>query len=147
MRKLLASFLTAVFSITMISCQQYSAGLQKGSSRAEETSAIGTLRTIAQAQATFSISNAGNYGTFDQLAEGGFLDSRFHHSSPELQGYVFNMNVSSAAGGSQSSYTCNADPAPTSHLGGRHFYIDSTSQNIRVNPTQPATDKDQPLKP
>ncbi len=147
MRTLLASFLLAVVSINMISCQQYSAGLQKGSNRAEETSAIGSLRTIAQAQTTFSISNAGNYGTFEQLTEGGFLDSRFHHSSPALHGYVFNMQVNPATEGSQGSYSCNADPAPTSNLGGRHFYIDSISQEIRVNATQPATDKDEPLKP
>ena len=67
-------------------CKDYSTGLQQGASRADETSAIATLRTIAQAQTTYSISNAGHYASFEQLVEGGFLDSRFNHSNPEYHG-------------------------------------------------------------
>ena len=143
---LLFTFLFLI-SFTTIACKDYSTGLQQGSSRADETSAIATLRTLAQAQTTYSLSNAGHFGTFEQLVEGGFLDSRFNHANPELHGYIYTLEVSPATAESPGSYTCNADPAPTSPPGGRHFYIDSNSQEIRMNATQPATSKDKILRP
>ena len=127
-------------------CQQYSTGLQQGATRADETSAIATMRTIAQAQMTYTISNSGQYATFEELVGNGLLDSRFNHSNPEYHGYVFTMNVTAPSDGT-GSYTCNADPGQTAPHGGRHFYIDSESRDIRVNPTQPATNKDQILRP
>lgn len=143
MRLFLISSLLLLICFVTCSCKDYSTGLQQGASRADETSAIATLRTIAQAQTTYSISNAGHYGSFAELVEGGFLDSRFQHTSPELHGYIFKLSVNSDT----SSYHCNADPAPTSPHGGRHFYIESDSHEIRVNPTQPATGKDEILRP
>lgn len=143
MRPILISSLLLLICIATCSCKDYSTGLQQGASRADETSAIATLRTIAQAQTTYSISNAGHYTDFTELVEGGFLDSRFQHTNPELRGYIFTLTVNSDT----SSYYCNADPAPTSPHGGRHFYIESDSHDIRVNPTQPATGKDEILRP
>lgn len=147
MRFLLNSVLIIVFSLAAIGCQEYSEGLKQSSNRAEETSAIAALRTVAQAQTAYSITNAGQYGDFEQLSESGLLDPRFNHSNPELHGYVFTINLNPPSDSNESSYSCNADPAPTSHLGGRHFYIDSNSQGIRVNATQPATGNDELLKP
>ncbi len=143
---LLFAFLLLICFATF-ACKDYSTGLQQSSSRADETSAIATLRTLAQAQTTYSISNTGHFATFEQLVEGGFLDSRFHHSNPTLHGYIFTLEVRQATDGTPGSYTCNADPAPTSPAGGRHFHIDSDSHDIRMNPTQPATSKDQILRP
>lgn len=145
MRSLLVVLL--LISPLAFGCKEYSTGLQKSASRADETSAIATLRTVAQAQETYGISNAGNYGTFEQLAEGGFLDPRFNHSSPEFHGYAFAMKVTSSLGPEPGFYSCNADPAATSPHGGRHFYIDSRSRDIRVNATQPATSDDDILRP
>jgi hypothetical protein len=128
------------------SCQQYSSGLQQGAARADETSAIATLRTIAQAQMTYNVTNSGRYATFEQLAESGLLDARFNRSHPEFHGYTFTINVSPSDLGA-STYSCNADPAPTSPHGGRHFYMDGESRDIRVNPTQQATKKDEIYRP
>lgn len=147
MRLLLVSILLFVLSLATLSCQKYSAGLQKSTNRAGETSAIATLRTIAQAQTTYSISNPGDYGTFEQLAAGGFLDTRFNRNNPEFYGYVFTMQVSPQSEAKPSSYSCNADPAPAANIAGRHFYIDSNSQDTRVNATQPATATDEVLRP
>ena len=144
--RLFFSFLLLICLATF-GCKDYSTGLQEGSTRADETSAIATLRTLAQAQTTYSISNSGHFATFEQLVEGGFLDSRFQHTNPTLHGYIFTLEVTPAGDGTPGSYTCNADPAPTSPSGGRHFYIDSNSQDIRMNPTQPATSKDKILRP
>lgn len=143
MRLFSISSLLLLICITTCGCKDYSTGLQQGASRADETSAIATLRTIAQAQTMYSISNAGHYASFEQLVEGGFLDSRFQHTSPELHGYIFRLTVNSDT----SSYHCNADPATTSPHGGRHFYVESDSHDIRVNPMQPATGKDEILRP
>lgn len=139
-------FILLLICLATIGCKEYSTGLEKSSSRADETSALATLRTIAQAQTTYGISNAGQYASFEQLVEVGLLDSRFDHSSPEYHGYVFRMHTNSSIDGT-GFYSCNADPAATSPHGGRHFYIDSTSTDIRVNPTQPATSKDEIFKP
>ena len=147
MRISLLFTLMLLICLATFACKDYSTGLQQSSGRADETSAIATLRTLAQAQTTYSISNAGHFATFEQLAEGGFLNSRFHHASPELHGYIFTLKVSPATDTTPGSYTCNADPAPTSPSGGRHFYIDSNSQDIRMNPTKQATSKDQILRP
>jgi hypothetical protein len=140
-------FLTLVLlGITTLSCGKYSSGLQQSSSRADETSAIATLRTIAQAEMTYSITSSGHYASFAQLVEAGLLDSRFNHSSPEYHGYVFTLSID-PSDLDPGSYSCSADPAVTSPHGGRHFYINSTSQDVRVNPTQPATKKDELLRP
>lgn len=143
---LLFSFLL-LSCLATFGCKEYSTGLQQSSSRADETSAIATLRTLAQAQTTYSISNAGQFASFEQLVEGGFLDSRFHHPSPTLHGYTFTLEVSPPTDQTPGSYVCNADPAPTSPQGGRHFYIDSNSHDIRMNATRPATSKDEILRP
>ena len=139
-------FVLLLICFATVGCKEYSTGLEKSSSRADETSAIATLRTIAQAQTTYSISNAGQYASFEQLVELGLLDSRFNHSTPEYHGYVFSLHTTASIDGT-GFYSCNADPAATSPHGGRHFYIDSTSSDIRVNPTQPATSKDEIFKP
>ena len=143
MRPFFVSLFLLLICLATFGCKEYSTGLQQGASRADETSAIATLRNIAQAQTTYSISNAGHYASFAELVEGGFLDSRFQQTNPELHGYIFTLTVNADT----SSYYCNADPAPTSPHGGRHFYIESDSHDIRVNPTQPATGKDEILRP
>ena len=140
-------FLVLLFiCLTTLACKDYSSGLQQSSSRADETSAVATLRTIAQAQTTYSVTNAGGYASFEQLAAAGLLDSRFNRSNPEFHGYVFTLTVDNPSDSRPAVYSCNADPAPTSPHGGRHFYIDATSQNIRVNATHPATVKDEILR-
>ena len=139
------SLLLLIATLLALSCQKYSTGLQQGATRADETAAMATLRTIAQAEMTYNITNSGRYASFEQLTEAGFLDPRFNHSKPEFSGYIFTINVAPTETGA--SYSCNADPAPTSPHGGRHFYIDSETRDIRVNLTQPASNKDPIFKP
>jgi hypothetical protein len=124
-----------------LSCQSYSTGLQQSVARADETSAVAAMKTISTAQQAFSLSNNGSYGTVQQLCEGGFLDERFNSSTPEIKDYALTMEVSANA------YRINGDPSRAGEATGRHLYLDSSSPLIRVNATQPATDKDPLMQP
>lgn len=119
-------------------CQEYSTGLQQSVARADDTAAIAALRAIAAAERTYSITNSGEYGTLQQLRDGGFLDARFASDQP-IKDYTLTLNVT------QGSYKCNADPQLSGERAGRHFYIDSNSNVIYVNDTGPASASDKTL--
>ena len=129
--------LTILICLVSLSCQSYSTGLQQSVVHADETAATSSLRTIATAQQTYALSNGGNYGTFQQLCEGGHLDSRFNTENPVIKDYVLSVEVGQDSGGP--FFRCKADPADNKP--GRHFYIDQ-SRMLRVNATQPATASD-----
>lgn len=131
--------LTLFGSVLIVGCQSYTTGLQKTRTNVDETAVIATLQTVAAAQRAYSISNAGEYGSFEQLTEGGFLDSRFASETPEVRGYVLTMATD------DKEFRCNADPS--NNADGQHFYIDSKSALIRVNPSQPATASDPVYRP
>lgn len=126
-----------------LGCQSYSTGLQQSVARADETAATAALHTIATAQQTYALSTEGNYGSFQQLCDAGYLDSRFNFDNPALKDYVLTMKVFSKSEG-PSNFSCNADPSGNG--AGRHFYIDQSTV-LRVNATQPATATDPPAQP
>ncbi len=139
-RLMLALVLALSFAST--SCQSYTNSLEQSVARADETGVIAALRAIGLAQRTYSLTNSGDYGTFQQLADGGFLDAKLSRSK-QLKDYTLTMKViPKAAGAPEGSYTCNADPEKQGASAGRHFYIDSSSTDIHVNPSQPATAAD-----
>jgi len=140
--------LTVLLCLASLSCQPYSAGLQQSVARADETAATAALRTIAVAQRTYSASSGGDFGTFQQLREGGYLDSRFNSIQPTVKDYVLTMEVApKAEGQAEGFYSCKADPIPAGAKAGRHFYIDSTSSELHVNPGESATAKDPIAQP
>jgi len=143
------SLLTVLLSACLIilNCQSYTTGLQQGSGRVDEGAALANLRAISRAQTAYSITNPNDYGSFEQLATGGYLDGRFNNSKPKFYGYVFTMTVNPKSGSSEGSYGLNADPDPALKASGRHFYIGSDSAEIHVNPTQPASASDETVKP
>jgi Tfp pilus assembly protein PilE len=129
-----------------LACQSYSTGLQQSLARADETVAITALHSIALAQRTYSVSNSGNYGTFEQLVQAGYLDERFKGDKPKMKGYVLTMTVTpKAEGAPEGSYSVNADPEASGPTAGRHLYLDSTAELIHVNVSQRATAGDQSL--
>lgn len=133
--------------LATLNCQSYTTGLQQGSARADEVAALATLRAITHAQTAYSISNPGDYGTFEQLAIGGYLDERFNNSKPKFYGYVFTMSVSPKSGSREGSYGLNVDPDPALKASGRHFYLDSSSSEIHVNAGQQASASDGTVEP
>jgi len=141
--------LTLILLLCLIfpGCQKYSSGLVQSAGRADEAVVLSNLRTIMLAQNAYNLSNGG-YGTFEQLASGGFLDARFKGEQPSLSQYSYTMTVTEkSADAATASYSCNADPERTGDRAGRHFYIDSTSDVIHANPTQPASATDAIIKP
>ena len=68
-----------------LACTSYTSGLQQSTTRVDETAAIAALHSITAAQRTYTISNGGNYGTFTQLSEAGYLDPRFNAERPNVR--------------------------------------------------------------
>ena len=136
--------LTLLICFASLSCQSYSTGLQQSLARADETAATGTLHTIATAQQTYALTNGDKYGSFQQLCEGGYLDTRFNSDKPLIKDYALSMEVGRDSDGP--FFRLKADPADNGTKPGRHFYIDQSSM-VRVNATQPATASDPVAQP
>ena len=113
----------------------------KAVNKADETSAIQSLRTIATAE-TQAKAMRNSYVDLATLVQLGFLDERFAGPNPNIRGYRFAVTAT------ENEYSVVADPQPTATApatGGRHFYLDSTDNVIRVNATQGATRQDPSL--
>lgn len=116
---------------------------------ANEAAAIKTLRTIAEQQMLFYNSHQrSTFGTFDEMLKENMLDKRFEGTTPVVEGYIFNLRVIPKSTTTQPGYAVNSDPQVTEGVGAtgkNHFYLDSDSNTIHVNPTQPATIADPPI--
>lgn len=135
------ALLFVVLGLT-VSCQTYTQSLEKSVDRADEIGAIAMLRAIAVAQRTYSLSNNGEFGTLQQLADGGFLDARYVSGKP-VRDYVITLKVTAKEDRMpEGSFTVNADPEKPAERFGRHLYLDSTSSIIHFNLKEPATASD-----
>ena len=119
-------------------CKTYTEGLQSSVTRAKETVALGAMRTIVIAEQTYAATNEGNFGTFEQLVNAGYLNSQFNQEKPKLGGYILTLTVT--GNGVAPAYAINADPEPP--LEGRHFFNDSTTNLPRYNLTRAAGPSD-----
>jgi len=117
---------------------------------ANETSAVKTIRTIAEEQMLYyNGHNRSSFGTFDEMLKAGVSDNnRLSGTTPVVEGYIFTMKVIPKSTNQPASYTVNADPQQSdgvSATGKNHFYSDSNSSTIHVNADQPASPTDPPL--
>jgi len=116
---------------------------------ANEAAAIKTLRTIAEQQMLYYNSRQRTtFGTFDEMLKENMLDTRFTGTTPVVEGYIFQMRIIPKSTSTQPGYAVNADPQGTegvSATGKNHFYLDSDSNTIHVNPTQTPTASDPPI--
>lgn len=114
-----------------------------------EAAAIKHLRTIAEQQMLYYNSHQrSSYGGFDEMLKEGLLDKRFEGTTPVVEGYVFTMRVIPKSTAQQAGYALNADPQVTEGVGAtgkNHFYLDSNTNTIHVNDSQPATVSDPPI--
>jgi type IV pilus assembly protein PilE len=116
---------------------------------ANEAAAIKTLRTVAEQQMLYyNAHQRTSFGTFDEMLKENLLDTRFAGTTPVVDGYVYNMRVIPKSTTQQAGFAVNADPQVSegvSATGKNHFYMDSETNTIHVNETQPATASDPPI--
>ena len=116
---------------------------------ANEAAAAQALRTIASDQMIYyNAHQRSSFGTFDEMLKEGLLNAHFSGTTPVVEGYVFTMRVIPKSTSTQPGYAVNADPQVTEGVGAtgkNHFYLESDSNTIHVNPTQPATAADPPI--
>ena len=113
---------------------------------ANEAAAIKTLRTVAEHQMLYyNTHQRTTFGGFDEMLKEGLLDNRFAGTTPVVEGYIFTMRVIPRSTAQQAGYALNADPQVTEGVGAtgkNHYYLDSDSNTIHVNDSQPATASD-----
>ena len=116
---------------------------------ANEAAAIKTLRTIAEQQMLYyNAHQRSTFGTFEEMLKENLLDTRFAGGEPIVEGYKFTMKVIPKSSTTQPGYSVNADPQVTEGVGAtgkNHYYLDSNTNTIHVNATQPATATDPPI--
>jgi len=104
------------------------------------------LRTVAEQQMFYyNMHQRTTFGGFDEMLKEGLLDNRFAGTTPVVEGYIFTMRVIPRSTAQQAGYALNADPQVTEGVGAtgkNHYYLDSDSNTIHVNDSQPATASD-----
>jgi prepilin-type N-terminal cleavage/methylation domain-containing protein len=113
-----------------------------------EAATLQDMKTIATVEIQYYNTHNRTFGTFDQVVKDDQALSKFSGNPPVTDGYVFTMKVIPKSGNQPTSYTLNADPQQSDGMGAtgkNHFYLDSTSGNIHVNPDQAASATDAPL--
>lgn len=110
--------------------------LLKAREAANESAAIGTVRTIGSAEALYAARHATSggsvrYAPLDELARGGLVDQELA-KSPLRNGYYFTVALSD----DRTEFEVWADPA-SERPGQRHFYLGSDNE-LRVEEGRPA---------
>ena len=105
----------------------------------DEAATIQNMKTIAAVEIQYYNTHKQTFGTFAQLVKEQMLTSKFSNDPPESDGYIFNLKVTPKTSNQPGSYTLNAD---SDNTGRRHFYLDSISPPIHVNPDRSANGRD-----
>ena len=109
-----------------------------------EAATIQNLRTIGALEIQYYNTHGRRFGTFEDLTREQFLSAKFRGEAPVTDGYVLNLTVTPATANATASYSVTADPQDDG-AGTKHFYLDSSSNEIRVNPNHRAGPNDPPL--
>ncbi|MGH9969880.1 MAG: type IV pilin protein [Pyrinomonadaceae bacterium] len=115
--------------------------------KANEAAAVTSLNTIRLAQAKYVIDHGGQYGTFKELFEEGYLDKRFNYDRPHLRGYVFTLTLTPKSENQAATFAANADPEQSDGITatGRNFYYIDEQNPITFSKAGPATPADEAL--
>ena len=129
--------------------------LLKSKMAANESSAVGSLRTYTTAMVTFSTQcpNLGYPAALTLLGAGpgdctgaNIVDNVLGVAAPTKSGYTFTYVAgAAAANGVVSTYTLNANPVTAGTTGQRRFFSNQTGV-IRYNQTAAAAVTDPPLQ-
>jgi prepilin-type N-terminal cleavage/methylation domain-containing protein len=115
--------------------------------KANEGAAVATLNSIRVAQAKYVIDHKGQYATFRQLFEEGYLDKRFNFDKPHDRGYVFVITLVPKSDEKAATFGVNANPEQSEGIGatGRNFYYVDPESGICFSKVGPATAADDTL--
>jgi len=115
--------------------------------KANEAAAVATLNAIRVAEAKYVIDHKGQYGTFQQLFDQGYLDKRMNYDQPHDRGYIFVITLIAKSEHTVATFSVNANPEQSQGLGatGRNFYYMDPESGICFSNTGPATAADETL--
>jgi hypothetical protein len=102
-----------------------------------ETATVQNLKTIAVVELQYFYSHRRTFGTFDELVKEQLLSRKFAGNPVTTDGYVLTLTVTSEP----AAFSINANPL-SAFEGKKHFYLDSVSREIHVNPEKPAGPND-----
>lgn len=118
-------------------------GWKKAQRAGNEAATLQNMKTIAAVEIQYYNTHKRTFGTFDQLIKEQMLTSKFSGDPPAPDGYILTLKVTPGTTDRQSFYALSADPQ-SANTGKNHFYIDSVTESIQVNPDQPAGASDPP---
>ncbi|MGH9872159.1 MAG: type IV pilin protein [Pyrinomonadaceae bacterium] len=115
--------------------------------KANEAAAVATLNVIRIAEAKYVIDHKGQYATFQQLFEQGYVDKRMNHDQPHDRGYVFVITLIPKSENTVATFSVNANPEQSQGIGatGKNFYYMDPESGICFSDTGPATAADDTL--
>jgi len=115
--------------------------------KANEAAAVATINAIRVAEAKYVIDHKGQYGTFRELFEQGYLDKRMNYDQPHDRGYVFVITLIPKSEGKVATFSVNANPEQSDGVGatGRNFFYMDPESGICFSKTGPATAADETL--
>jgi len=121
----------------------YKASMRK----ANEAAAVAALNALRVAQAKYVIDHKGQYGTFPQLFDEGYVDKRLNYDKPHESGYVFVITLTAKSEDRAATFFINANPEQSQGIGatGRNFFYVDPDSGICVSRTGPATAADETL--
>ena len=106
-----------------------------------EAATLQNMKTIAVVELQYFTAHNKTFATIDRLVAEKMLSSKFAGSPPFADGYVLTLKLTGKKENPGSSYTLNADPL-NDEYGKSHFYLDSSSASIYVNPDTEAGPSD-----
>jgi len=115
--------------------------------KANEAAAVATLNAIRVAEAKYVIDHKGQYGTFRELFQQGYLDKRMNYDKPHDRGYVFVVTLTAKTENTVASFSVNANPEQSAGVTatGRNFYYMDPESGICFSTSGPATAADDTL--
>ena len=115
--------------------------------KANEAAAVATLNAIRVAETKYVSDHKGQYGTFRQLFEEGYLDKRMNFDKPHDRGYVFVITLVAKSEDKVATFSVNANPEQSQGIGatGRNFFYVDPESGICFSKTGPATAADDTL--
>jgi prepilin-type N-terminal cleavage/methylation domain-containing protein len=129
--------LLIVVAIILIIATVAIPSLLRSRQRSNENAAVANLRTLSNAEATYSLSAGGSYATLPALVAAGMLDERF--VSGAVSGYNFNVRLGRFA------YTATAVPVASNS--GRYGYYMISDGVIRYSVAATLAPAGQPGQP